>query len=78
MPQPFRRLFIINQKLAHLNHQNWAKLPEWWAKKMEKAHSKLKAAVDELSHNELSKEALQKQLEAQLESVTILSPGTCR
>src|SRR5260370_35293277 len=44
--QYHHRLFIINQKLAHMNEQNFLNLGAWWAQKMTRAQGQLSTAVE--------------------------------
>lgn len=68
-------MFIINQKLAHMNTQNWGKLDSWWATKMRKAHEKISHATGVLNAISFSEEEIQEQIKLQRDSVTVLNPG---
>lgn len=73
--QYHRRLFIINQKLAHMNEQNFKNLGAWWAQKMSRAQEKLTAAVEVFLSLDLEEPYLRDQWHAQHDSVTRNNPG---
>jgi hypothetical protein len=73
--QYHRRLFIINQKLAHMNEQNFINLGAWWAQKMSRAQEKLTAAVKVLLNLALEEPLLRNQWGAQCHAVTKQNPG---
>lgn len=75
IPQHYRRKFIINQKLAHMNEQNFVKLGAWWGQKMSRAYRKLNNAVDILDILDLGENYLRGQWHAQRDSVTTKTPG---
>jgi len=70
-----RRLFIINQKLAHMNEQNFPNLGAWWAQKMTRAQGKLTTAVEVFLSLDLEEPYLQNQWLAQCDAVTRENPG---
>lgn len=73
--QYHRRLFIINQKLAHMNEQGFANLGTWWAQKMSRAEEKLTAAVEVFLSLNLAEPYLRDQWQAQRNAVTKPNPG---
>jgi hypothetical protein len=73
--QYHRRLFIINQKLAHMNEQNFINLGAWWAQKMSRAQEKLMAAVEVFLGLDLPEPFLRNQWGAQCDAVTKQNPG---
>jgi hypothetical protein len=73
--QHHRRLFVINQKLRHMNEQNFEGLGAWWAQKMLRAQEKLTGAIEVLHTLNLDEEGLQLQWQAQRDSVTRKNPG---
>jgi hypothetical protein len=73
--QYHRRLFIINQKLAHMNEQNFANLGAWWAQKMSRAREKLTTAVEVFLLLGLEEPYLRNQWQMQQDAVTRASPG---
>jgi hypothetical protein len=75
IPQHYRRKFIINQKLAHMNEQNFVKLGAWWGQKMSRAYKKLDNAVNILHILNLQDNYLRGQWHAQRDSVTTKTPG---
>jgi hypothetical protein len=73
--QYHRRLFIINQKLAHMNQQNFTNLGAWWAQKMSRAQEKLIAAVEVFLSLGLDEPYLRNQWHLQQDAVTRVNPG---
>jgi hypothetical protein len=73
--QYHRRLFIINQKLAHMNEQNFMNLGAWWAQKMSRAQEKLTAAVEVFVSLDLEEPYLRNQWHAQHHAMTRANPG---
>lgn len=69
------RLFIINQKLAHMNEQNFPNLGAWWAQKMTRAQGKLTTAVEVFLSLGLEEPYLRNQWLAQCDAVTRENPG---
>lgn len=73
--QYHRRLFVINQKLAHMNQQNFINLGAWWAQKMLRVQEKLLAAAEVLLGLDLEEQYLRNQWHAQHDAVTRKHPG---